>query len=418
MDNIDLLLLVLLGGGVGLLVVAAVVKYFMDYYNEVKYIKMEMHRSYSWDEYVHWRRELRTLRWCLIPGLTPDRVERIRARFSRGKHIRKENKKDDGFISMILPSILGICLCAVCLAGGTFAWFSATQNVATQTIVAADYSVSVEIKGTDTEVLPENGVYSLSKDTTYSVTLSAQGTAENGYAILRYGKLTGDAPVYSEAHTQAIAVGMPITVQVAPDADCELKIIAQWGKSSQGDNCLKAYDEETKNVYPLTSPAAVEKKPEGTESVMDETQGETDTPPVVTDPATTEDTTPPSTTEPEDTLNPTEYTVKKGDTLDGISKLYGISKERLIAYNDIENPSLIYAGQIIKIPPADWKIPETTTEETTPPTITEPEAPETEPTDTEQSETTTDDTEIPTTTTVPQDTTGTDENASESDGNE
>lgn len=45
------------------------------------------------------------------------------------------------------------------------------------------------------------------------------------------------------------------------------------------------------------------------------------------------------------------YTVKKGDTLWGIAKKYGVTLAALIAANpQIKNPNLIYAGNQVRIP--------------------------------------------------------------------
>ena len=44
------------------------------------------------------------------------------------------------------------------------------------------------------------------------------------------------------------------------------------------------------------------------------------------------------------------YTVAKGDTLIGIARRYGTTAEELARINDIENPSLIRPGQVLKIP--------------------------------------------------------------------
>jgi len=44
------------------------------------------------------------------------------------------------------------------------------------------------------------------------------------------------------------------------------------------------------------------------------------------------------------------YTVKFGDTLNSISRLYGVSVQALMAANNIYNPNLIYAGQTLCIP--------------------------------------------------------------------
>lgn len=49
----------------------------------------------------------------------------------------------------------------------------------------------------------------------------------------------------------------------------------------------------------------------------------------------------------------TVYTVKKGDTISKIAAKYGTTVSILAAYNGIENPSLIYVGQKIKIPASD-----------------------------------------------------------------
>ena len=47
------------------------------------------------------------------------------------------------------------------------------------------------------------------------------------------------------------------------------------------------------------------------------------------------------------------YTVKKGDTLSGIAKTYGVTVDAILALNpSIKNPNQIYVGQIIKIPVA------------------------------------------------------------------
>lgn len=44
------------------------------------------------------------------------------------------------------------------------------------------------------------------------------------------------------------------------------------------------------------------------------------------------------------------YTVKFGDTLNSISRVYGVSVQALMAANNIYNPNLIYAGQTLCIP--------------------------------------------------------------------
>lgn len=43
------------------------------------------------------------------------------------------------------------------------------------------------------------------------------------------------------------------------------------------------------------------------------------------------------------------YTVKRGDTLIKIANYWGVSVMDLVAWNDIRNPDLIYAGQTLVI---------------------------------------------------------------------
>ena len=45
----------------------------------------------------------------------------------------------------------------------------------------------------------------------------------------------------------------------------------------------------------------------------------------------------------------TTYTVKSGDTLSGIASKYGTTYQELARINNIENPNLIYPGQVLKI---------------------------------------------------------------------
>ena len=44
------------------------------------------------------------------------------------------------------------------------------------------------------------------------------------------------------------------------------------------------------------------------------------------------------------------YTVRKGDTLSGIGAEYGVAWYKLAEFNSLADPSLIYPGQVIKIP--------------------------------------------------------------------
>lgn len=44
------------------------------------------------------------------------------------------------------------------------------------------------------------------------------------------------------------------------------------------------------------------------------------------------------------------YIVQPGDTLCGISRLYGVTVNQLVQLNGIQNPNLIYPGQVLRVP--------------------------------------------------------------------
>ena len=55
-------------------------------------------------------------------------------------------------------------------------------------------------------------------------------------------------------------------------------------------------------------------------------------------------------TEPLPERNESVYIVKRGDTLSGIASKYNTTYQTLASYNGINNPNLIYVGQVVKIP--------------------------------------------------------------------
>ncbi len=343
MENTDLLLLAMLGGGIALLLIVAIAKYLADYFADIRYVKMEVYRADDWDEYVYWRRELSALRWSIIPGLTPERVKRIKKAFYRGKYAKK-HEKSDGFISMLIPSVLSICICAVCLVGGTFAWFTASRSTGTQVIQSASYTVSVDVKSGEENVSDEDGVFSLADGKDYVLTITPTGDASTGYCILHLGD--------TELHTKPIPKDTVFTLELDINQATTLSITPQWGSSIKPDEeriasgTKQTVGEEKQEVIPPPTD-----QPEDSE--------ETTTPP--------ENITPPE-TKPEEPV--TEHTVVSGDSLSSIAKKYGTTVEKLAAYNNIENVNHITVGQVIKLPPADYEIPKETEETEETPTDT------------------------------------------------
>lgn len=47
--------------------------------------------------------------------------------------------------------------------------------------------------------------------------------------------------------------------------------------------------------------------------------------------------------------SPRYYVVRPGDTVLGIADRYGLELENLLALNNLENPNIIYPGQILRL---------------------------------------------------------------------
>ncbi len=226
MENTEILLLSLVCGGFAFLMIVAITRYLANYLADIKYVKMEVSHAKDWDAYVYWRRELSALRWSIIPGLSPDSVKRIKKAFDRGKHAKKHGLSD-GFAFMLMPSVLGICVCAVCLVGSTFAWFTASRSTGTQVIQSASYTVSVDVKSGEENVTSEDGVFSLAEGKDYVLTITPTGDASTGYCIL----YLGDA----ELHTKPIPKDTVFTLELDINQPTTLSITPQWGSSVKPD---------------------------------------------------------------------------------------------------------------------------------------------------------------------------------------
>lgn len=297
------------------LIIVGIAMYLSERFRDINYAKMELCRAYDKDEYRYWRRELTICRLLIIPFMSYDTAKKIVRFFSRGKHAKKENR-NDGLTSLLLPSFLGIMICTVCLAGGTFAWFTASQTTATQTIVAANYTVGIEVFDQANQLVGESNTIALSKGT-YTVKLTASGDATTGYCILDFGD--DIEPKY----TEQIAKGENITLNLVVNESVNLTITSVWGTYT-GERII-----DRRCTY-------------GTDDgdTSDNTDKEDEQPSAI----------------PEQTEDDGTYIVKSGDTLSGIADKYKTTVEKLKAFNNLTSDA-IQVGEKLKIPPVDYEIP-------------------------------------------------------------
>ncbi len=80
----------------------------------------------------------------------------------------------------------------ICYSATVFAWFQAGLSNTGNTIKAAQFSVLVTVKNeADEPVWPDSdGSYALDRNTAYSITLTGDGNAKNGYCKISGGNVT------------------------------------------------------------------------------------------------------------------------------------------------------------------------------------------------------------------------------------
>lgn len=162
-----------------------------------------------------------------------------------GKHVKPT---DENIMQLLMPSILGMLICMVCLAGATWAWFTATTTVSVPPVSAAYFDVTTvitpEASVTDDD---ENEVrtYTIEKNKPYTVTLTATGNASIG----GYCKVTVDDDTYYTPHmsTNVNSEGSNTEIHTFSFNVCsssgEITIIPYWGKTS--DNSVNIISDKT-----------------------------------------------------------------------------------------------------------------------------------------------------------------------------
>lgn len=157
--------------------------------------------------------------------------------------IKGEAAAESSVWKMLLPSVLGIIVCTICLAGMTWAWF--TSGVQSQsTISAKEYSLNetITVQNAKLGALEKSadGNYTLAENTTYVVKLKPSVTPKNGgYCMLKITPADGSEAVY---YTQALEAKTEFSFTISngnKTATCQL--IAAWGEpdaSKTANNAL------------------------------------------------------------------------------------------------------------------------------------------------------------------------------------
>ena len=136
--------------------------------------------------------------------------------FYTGKREHPQEKKPASLTALLMPSLLGVAICLVCLCSLTWAWFTATQNSGVQPIQSATATVTAKLGDTDLGELKVGEPYSLNG--TGTLTLHMAGDAQYAYVVIKVGD--------TEYHTDYLtADGYTITVNESGAA-----LTLCWGK--------------------------------------------------------------------------------------------------------------------------------------------------------------------------------------------
>ena len=141
---------------------------------------------------------------------------------------KEEKITDKAFKQSITISIIGILLCMVALCSVTWAWFSTEISSSSSDIKSAYCDVTVSVMNEGSKLDPIDGKYSFAKDKAYKIHITATGSAETAYCIL---KIDGELYYTAQIPTQT---AMNFTLQFGADTT-EVEIIRCWGTSSVPD---------------------------------------------------------------------------------------------------------------------------------------------------------------------------------------
>lgn len=221
-------------------------------------------------------------------------VARKLAKTSGGKRMQKE-KHSDNIVHILAPSVLGLCICAVCLCGMSWAWFTASTAASATTIRSATLQIE-DVKLGDKDLTSDGkGRYTITEQLTknkYKLSFKAtlNSTATKGFCkiSIKIGD-SAETSYYTKdiadktAHTVTINVNnisnetVPITINNISNEDVTITVEPIWGSlpediDSNDSTSIKGTGDQTQSnaaaATPDTAAAAVSSDP------VDSTQSE------------------------------------------------------------------------------------------------------------------------------------------------
>lgn len=137
--------------------------------------------------------------------------------FYTGKREHPQEEKPASLTALLMPSLLGVAICLVCLCSLTWAWFTATQNSGVQPIQSATATVTAKLGDTALGELKVGEPCNLKG--TGTLTLHMAGDAQYAYVVIKVGD--------KEYHTDYLSATKDYTITVN-ESGAALTLC--WGK--------------------------------------------------------------------------------------------------------------------------------------------------------------------------------------------
>ena len=229
-----LILLIMLIVSAFVILMVKLAAYIRHFNGETRRIIMKMQRAADEKEYCYWHKMLRCHYLCLIPFVNERNVSGAYSFFFHQPKRAEKETRIDGVFHILAPSLAAFCLCAVCLCGASWAWFTASSGIGAAKVQAATYTVKIKYKTTDTNVW-QDGEYQISLDggKTYElrITPAETATATDGFCDVKIGDTT-----YQTAQIPK-GSGSAFSFKVQAYENATLTITPKWGTGS-GTNII------------------------------------------------------------------------------------------------------------------------------------------------------------------------------------
>lgn len=267
------------------LAIVWLVGFIRRFNSDTEYYYWKMETADTKKEMRRWRREIRCHYLCLIPFVNNKNVVRVYNKIYR-KKIAAEAAEDDensavNIKSILLPSVIGILICAACLCRVSWAWFTASTSTSTATVESASFKIDdINMAKDGHTVEPDtDGKYNLDAGN-YTLTFkkSADSTSKKGFCIITVSKIgeTAATPYYTDN------IDGSFTLIIKTNTQIKVGIKSSWGAaplSGQGAvtvasggviEVLLDITESNENITPTPSDGTPHESPDNEPENSDE----------------------------------------------------------------------------------------------------------------------------------------------------